>query len=119
MNISSQDFRNQYEKFYVQMRMYLWPYEVLKNLADVEVDIYSAFIDIDKLKQHFDKLRTGVREVYKDDGNFRIEFDKLEKLIDTEEPQFYARLAEVEEVNPENDKQIRTIPREDDEEDEI
>lgn len=115
MNISSQEFQNQYEKFYVQMRMYLWPYEVLKNLADVETDIYSAFIDIDKLKQHFDKLRSGVKEICKEDDNFRIEFNNLSELVDTKEPKFYARLFEVGEVNPENDKQIRTIPRKDEE----
>lgn len=118
MNISSQDFRNQYERFYVPMRMYLWPYEVLKNLAAVETEIYQAFIDIDALSKYFNKLKSDVREVYKDDKNFRIEFDKLDKLVNTEEPQFYARLTEVGEVNPENNKQLRTIPRED-EEDEI
>ena len=115
IRVSSQDFRNLYEKFYSQMRLYLWPYQVLEELADVECDIYSAFIDIDKLSKDFGKLQSSIREACKDDEDLRKLSDSIRSLIDEKDVEPYARLYKVAEVNPETAKQIRTIPEEEEE----
>lgn len=115
-NISSQDFRNIYEKFYAQLRNYLWPYKTLKELADVEVDIYSAFIDIDKLQNDLNKLYTSIKDVFKDDPNLEKSYNLLFELANVEEPTFYSRLNMVQEADPEKAKSIRTIPEEEEEE---
>ena len=113
--ISSQDFRNAYEKFYNEFRKYLWPYEVLEVLADIEVNIYSSFIDMDKLRIDFAKLRKSMKDVINDDEFLAKFTNKIQKLLDDKDAGSYLRLPRVNEVNPENDKVIKTFP--DDEED--
>lgn len=107
--ISSQDFRNQYERFYAQMRKYLWNYQALKELAEIEANIYTAFIDIDKLRADFARLEKYTKEVCKEDELFKKEFDRMSKLINKENDIYYARLPQVGEIHPEKLKQIRTI----------
>lgn len=119
VNVSAQDFRNTYENFYDAMRMYLWPYSVLKELAQVELDIYDAFIDVEKLSNDFSRLQASIRDVCKDDDRLGDSCNDLLELINLEEPNFYARLGQVAEVDPEKDKQIRTIPEEEDKEEEL
>lgn len=117
--ISSQDFRNKYEKFYNQLRLYLWPYNVLEELAQVEVDIYCAFIDIEKLELDFNRLCSSIRDVCTEDQELEDSRAGLQELIDMciesrEQPYFV--LSSVEEVHPNEDKQIKTIDKEDSEE---
>ena len=114
-NVSAQDFRNVYERFYDCMRMYLWPYSVLDDLANVEVDIYDTFIDIEKLQHDFGKLKIGIKDACSKDPRLEKVCNKLDELINIQEPNFYARLRKVEEVNPQNAKQIRTIPEDEEE----
>lgn len=115
--ISSQDFRNKYEKFYDNMRLYLWPYDTLEQLGQVEVDIYSAFIDRDKLSSDFYRLSSSLKDVLEEDEEFNKAYKDLQKLIDAEDRDSYHYIQRVEEINPEKDKVLR-VPKEDDEEDE-
>lgn len=115
--ISSQDFRNKYEKFYDNMRLYLWPYDTLEQLGQVEVDIYSAFIDRDKLSSDFYRLSSSLKDVLEEDKEFNKAYKDLQKVIDAEDRDSYHYIQRVEEINPEKDKVLR-VPKEDDEEDE-
>ena len=114
-NISSQDFRNVYEKLYAEIRNYLWSYDTLKDLAQLEQDIYSAFIDRESLERDFYKLKSSIKEVLDEDELLKKQMDALEELIELEDSQLYARLPGVAEVNPGNNKVIRTIPEEEQE----
>lgn len=105
--IASQDFRNKYEKFYAEMRQYLWSLETLEDLAEVEVDIYSAFIDRDKLSQDFNRLSRAFNEVLTEDEYFRKAYDDLKELIDDEDHDSYHLLSRVQEVNPEANKVLK------------
>lgn len=110
--VSSQDFRNVYEKLYNEIRKYLWPFSVLQELSDVEVDIYSAFVNMEKLKVDFDKLRTSMKDVLKDDTELSKYVNKMLDLISDEDAGSYLRLPRVNETDPEKPKQIKTIPEE-------
>ena len=115
---SAQDLRNQYEKFYAEFRKYLWPYNVLEDLAEFEVDIYSAFFDIEKLKRDFGKLRKPVLDVNKDfDDTYILKiYDSFNSIIDQIEPDhIYQSIGRVEEVHPDEDKQIKPAEPEDSE----
>lgn len=115
--ISSQDFRNKYEKFYDNMRLYLWPYDTLEQLGQVEVDIYSAFINRDKLSSDFYRLSSSLKDVLEEDEEFNKAYKDLQELVDEEDRDSYHYIQRVEEINPEKDKVLR-VPKEDDEEDE-
>lgn len=105
--VSSQDFRNTYVKLYNDIRRYLWPYDVLEILSDIEVNIYSAFIDIKKLQVDFAKLRKAMQDTLKEDKLLEGYVDKMQKLLDDETAGSYLRLPRVNEVNPENMKQLK------------
>lgn len=116
LNVSSQDFRNIYEKLYDSMRRYLWPLATLEILADVEANIYSAFIDIPNLKLRLDALYKSIKEVMKDDKELEKNYNQIVDLANEDEVGSYLRLPSVNEVNPENDKRLKSTV--DDEEEE-
>lgn len=111
--ISSQDFRNCYEKFYDAMRYYLWPYDVLEQLGLVEEAIYSSFIDIPYLRDHFNKLSMYLKDVIEEDAYFSKCFNQMKDLIESEEECTYLSLPRVQEMNPEIDKVLKNPEKED------
>lgn len=118
--ISSQEFRNQYEKFYNSMREYLWSYPVVEQLAEVEVDIYSAFIDRDKLRNDFNKLVSDIdRDILDDDTDLQKSIDNIRELIDSEDEDSYLTISRVQEVRPDENKQIKQVTKEDTDQDEF
>lgn len=113
--ISSQDFRNKYEPFYDAMRLYLWPYDVLEVLANVEVEIYTDFIDRDKLLSDFNKLKNMIRETLNEDENLQKACTDLEEVINDETSDSYYLINRVNEINPEIDKVLKQNDKEEDE----
>lgn len=119
MIISSQDFRNTYQKFYNDVRQYLWPYNVIEEIATVQDDIFTAFIDIEQLRNDFRKLYKSIKEAIDEDEFLNKSYKELSELIENEYENPYLKISRVEEVNPDEDKQIRTIPEEDEEDSEL
>ena len=108
--ISSQNYRNIYEKLYDQVRNYLWPYQVLEVLADVETDIYNAFIDTDKLRIDFEKLKKAMKDVLIDDPPLQKYVTKMTDLLnESVETTVFLGIPRVNESNPENFKIIKTL----------
>lgn len=108
--ISSQNYRNVYEKLYDQVRNYLWPYQVLEVLADVETDIYNAFIDTDKLRIDFEKLKKAMKDVLIDDPLLQKYVTKMTDLLNEPvETTVFLGIPKVNESNPENFKIIKTL----------
>ena len=117
--ISSQDFRNAYEKFYQSIRRYLWPYQTLQVLADVECNIYSSFIDFDALKNALYKLFPLIKDEFADNEQFESRFNDILNLIDeATNPEYsvYLRLDRVKETDPDLNKILKD-PNSKDEED--
>ncbi len=90
--------------------MYLWPYDTLKELAEVEYNIYSAFIDQDKLLSNITKLKSFTKEVCKDDKELLSYLNDLVDMLNTPDAHIYMRIPQVAEVNPLDAKQLRTVP---------
>lgn len=116
--LSSQDFQNCYERLYKQVRNYLWPYDVLVDLANFEANVYSTFIDMDKLRVDFEKLKKSMKAEIKEDEDLAKMFDKMSKLVYDDEAGYYAKIRQVNEVNPENNKVLK-VPDNNKEEEEI
>lgn len=82
--ICSVDFQNAYVELYTLMRNYIWDLDVVEMLADVEVAVYDAFIDIDKLNRCFQRLYPEVVDVAKDNSDEEMQdsADAFKKMID-------------------------------------
>jgi len=119
--VSSQDFRNLYEKFYDKIRRYLWPIETLKVLANIEECIYSAFINYDDLDRYLTKIKSDIRDTMKEDEYLAKAYNDLVDLFNEakgDNASKYLDLARVEEVNPESNKQLKYSESEEDNKDE-
>ena len=110
MVFSAQDFRNVYEKFYNQFRLYLWPFNTVEDLANLETTIYTAFFDPAKLKRELERLRIPIKEAVEDNNDKELDklYKKLVEMANDIEPNLiFHSLNRVEEVNPDEDKQIK------------
>ena len=92
-------FRVAYEKFYVEMRDYLWDFDTLKLLADVEVATYNAFIDMKDLEQKLLKLYQRIKPAAQEDEYLQEAYDNFYNMIeDSKDSTIYFKLYQVEEV---------------------
>ena len=112
--LTSQELRNAYESFYVSMRNYLWPYDVLVELSNVEVDIYKAFINMSELEMHFAKLQTSIKDACKEDEELRKATKRLANLIDSRDVEIYHKVFRVSETNPTKTKVLNPLSKEED-----
>lgn len=107
--ISAQDFRNKYEKLYNEMRLYLWPYDILELLGNIEVNIYSAFIDRDKLYNDYSKLETLIREDLSENDELKKAYDDLGDLICNNNDKSYHAIMRVGEKDPQTNKSLKSF----------
>ena len=97
--ISSSEFRSKYEKFYQEMRNYLWDIYTLQLLADVQMCAYTTFVDANDLKLKLEKLYMAIRQIAKDDEYLQEAYDDFYNLVeDNLESDYYYNLYQVEEV---------------------
>lgn len=94
--ISSSLFRNGYEKFYTEMRNYLWDVRTLELLADVQIATYQAFVDPKELQDKLEKLYQAIRHIAQDDEYLQKAYDEFHQVIeDNQETQAYFTIYQV------------------------
>ena len=80
--ITANQLQRQYVKWYRQLRNYIWPYNIVCALADVEVAIYRVFPALNEVKQAVYKLKSLCYRYVKDDQELIDEFETLIELIE-------------------------------------
>lgn len=58
---TSTKLQNKYNSFYEVISKYIWPIEIVTDLAELEIEIYKAFPDEDVIETKFNKLAVEVR----------------------------------------------------------
>ena len=97
--INSANFRTSYEKFYKEMRNYLWDVATLELLADIEVATYQSFIDLQDLDNKLRRLYQMIRPIAEDDEFLQEAYDNFYDLVqDNKKSNMYCSLYRVEEV---------------------
>lgn len=99
MNTTATSLQAIYNDLYALFRNYIWEFDVIELLADLEVEVYQAFPDVDKLKSKLKKLRQAVSHtaVFDDDEELEAVFDEFEETLDEVEG-IYANLKSFKEV---------------------
>lgn len=59
--ITLTDLTRQYIKMYEVARRYIWPYNTVEDLADLEVAIYNRFPDIKDVRTKFDRFYRDIQ----------------------------------------------------------
>lgn len=95
--VSSADIRNAYIQLYSELRRYVWPYETVELIADLEIAAYTAVPDMAELSTALRSLHSECIEECREDEELAQAFDSLDKLT-SDNPQPYLALNIVKEV---------------------
>lgn len=97
--ISAKELQKAYNTLYKCIREYIWDFETVSVLVDLEVETYKTFPDIQLVSKHLKQLEQIVRytDVYKDDDELKSAFDAFNELVDTDD-EVYSALKTFKEV---------------------
>lgn len=92
-----------YINLYDCLRRYVWDFNVVKLIADIEILSFTTFPDIAKLASCLSELRTAISDVFSDDQELCSAFEKFAEIIsDDNEP--YISISKVREVLDDEDR---------------
>lgn len=77
-----------YERFYKQMRKYVWDIQTVALLAQFEVDLYQAFPDMEVVRKSFSRLRRAIKFVSDKDEELEKTIENLQDYIDSDNKYF-------------------------------
>lgn len=96
--ISVRDIEHAYVDMYSNLRNYIWGIDTVKLLAELEVSIYNAFPNIEDIRNNFNRMLPDIRDVMLDDEDLKKSVDNFQKVINSEDEEFYFKLNQVREV---------------------
>lgn len=82
------DARLLYERFYKQMRKYIWDVSTVIKLAQLEVSLYQAFPKSEDCRKYLDDLYKDIKPVMKDDDYLSKAYDNLKDYIYEDESSY-------------------------------
>lgn len=83
---------------YSHLRNYIWGFETVQRLADLEIAVYSSFPDLSQIQSSFRSLYNDIREVLSEDEELAEAVNAFKQLIETIENNFYLKLDKVQEA---------------------
>lgn len=77
--------RNDYIELYKQLRKFVWSIDVIQLIADLEIGVFTAFPDIEKVKRTFQRLKQSTYYIDISDESemeeYRSAFDTFENTL--------------------------------------
>ena len=85
--ITSSDIQVAYTKLYACMMNYLWDFNTVKNLANLEIAIYKRFPDKEEMEKYINLLEHDIDDTfnnpeYSDSEDFKKRFNVLKDYIE-------------------------------------
>ena len=87
--VSTTEYRLLYNDLYEQMRKYIWDIDVVYALAEVEIESYKTFPDINELRNKVDDLKYLISGYDLDDDDLMKALDAYEDYYDEQDKLFY------------------------------
>ena len=95
--ISSNIIQSAYVYLYTQLRKYIWPFDVIDNLVDLEMSVYKAIPTISEIKAAFNRLEVDIKAAALDDTELAEALNEFEDIIQ-QDTDTYIKLDQVKEV---------------------
>ena len=95
--ISFADIQVAYNNLYKQVRKYLWDFQAVEALADLEIACYRTCQDLHEISSALNRFVTYTLEVRREDADLDKAINDLQSLIDSD-TSTYAKLNRVNEV---------------------
>lgn len=75
-----------YNKLYVEFRNYVWDFDIVELLSDLEIEIYQAFPNINNVNSKFQELKRQVSftEAFHDDSLKDVFINFEDAICDTD-----------------------------------
>lgn len=83
---------------YEKLRNYVWDFDTVEKLANLEVAVYNSFPDISQIQLLFNSLYLDVRQVFDEDEELQEVVDAFKEFIESIEGDFYLKLDKVQEA---------------------
>lgn len=82
--MSFNELQNRYIQLYKLLRNYIWEYDIVELIADLEVLTFTAFTDKEELKKALDALERAIRftDVWKQDEQMQEQFSAFRDALD-------------------------------------
>ena len=80
--LSSIDIQRKYVEFYRNMRNYIWPYSAVECLADLEIETYKAFPDVNNIRKKLFELYPYIKNTLRDDEDFNSAYEDFRDALD-------------------------------------
>ena len=89
--IAAAILQSAYKDLYTKLRNYIWDYETVVKIADLEVATYMAFPDIDNIRRAFSKLSVDIKDsdIYSDDEELQQALDEFDEKLQGADQLFY------------------------------
>lgn len=95
--ISFADIQVAYNNLYKQIRKYLWDFQAVEALADLEIACYRTCQDLQEISSALNRFVTYTLEVRREDADLDKAINDLQSLINSD-TSTYAKLNRVNEV---------------------
>lgn len=95
--IGNKELQSKYNDMYIQLRNYIWDFDTVEALADVEIETYTTFPDMKRLRSKFNSIFTDVRDIYLEDEDLKKAVDTFKEFIESDDDS-WARIKQVREV---------------------
>lgn len=99
--LSYTELQSAYVDLYIQLRKYIWDFNTVEHIADLEIEVYRIFPSISDVSNAFNKLDSDIKFIVSDDDDFKSKLDAFRDILNTEvdnASDFYAKLNQVREV---------------------
>ena len=89
--IAAAILQSAYNDLYTKLRNYIWEYDTVVKIADLEVATYMAFPDIDNIRRAFSKLSVDIKDsdIYSDDEELQQALDEFDEKLQGADQLFY------------------------------
>lgn len=86
-----------YNDLYKQIRNYMWSFQAVEAIADLEIACYKACPDLDEVRRCLNRLLQYMRDVMNDDPDLEKAVNKFQDTL-SDETETYMKLNKVNEV---------------------
>lgn len=97
--ITATKLQSAYNRLYSQIRKYIWDFETVNALADLEIIVYQTFPDMSDMSDKFNILKRLISytDVFGIDEELKQSFDNFQKEFESD-TDLYAGLTTFKEV---------------------
>lgn len=93
---SSVIIQNKYISLYKLLRNYLWNFQTVEDIAELEMECFRALPDVDRIKMKLNAVSNAAIYVIRDDDKLKECLDSFYALL--EDPSVYKKILISQEV---------------------